>query len=66
MCETMGIRVTVYAYFVDGVIDSLLVSCQRSVMPTLKPAGYTAGYRASLKHNVHSELVLTPSYMLFI
>ena len=32
VCETMGAGVTVYADFVDFVIDFLWVSCQRSVM----------------------------------
>ena len=38
MCEAMGVSVTVCADFVDGVIDSLSISCQRSVMPATKPA----------------------------
>ena len=37
MCETMGVSSAVYAVFIDGVIDSLLVSCQHSVIPTTKP-----------------------------
>ena len=38
MCETMGVSVTMYADFIDRVIDSLLVSYQCSVMPVTKPA----------------------------
>ena len=38
VCETMGAGVTVYADFVNGVIDSLLVGCQHRVMPATKPA----------------------------
>ena len=36
--ETMGAGVTVNAGFVDGVIDSLSVSGQCSVMPATKPS----------------------------
>ena len=38
VCETMGAGVRVNAGFVDGVIDSLSVCGQRSVMPVTKPA----------------------------
>ena len=33
VCEAMGVSATVYTTFVDGVIVSLSVSCQRSVKP---------------------------------
>ena len=39
VCEAMGVSVTVYADFVDGLIDSLWVTCQCSVIPSKKPAG---------------------------
>ena len=35
VCEAMSVSVTVYADFIDGVIDSLWVSCQQSVMPAM-------------------------------
>ena len=38
VCDSMGVSATVYEDFVDGVIDSLSVSCQLSVMPATKPA----------------------------
>ena len=38
VCETMGVGVRVYADFVDGVIHSLSVSGQRSMIPATKPA----------------------------
>ena len=38
VCEAIGVSATVYADFVDGVIDSLSVSCQSSVQPATKPA----------------------------
>ena len=38
VCEAMGVSVTVYEDFVDGAIDSLLVSCQGSVTPVMKGA----------------------------
>ena len=38
VCEAIGVSGTVYADFVDGVIDSLSVSYQRSAMPAMKPA----------------------------
>ena len=34
----MGFSVTVYVDFVDGVIDSISVSCQCSAMLATKPA----------------------------
>ena len=37
VCEAMGISATVCADFVDGVIYSLSVSCQVSVMSAAKP-----------------------------
>ena len=38
VCEAMGVSATAYADFINGVIDSLSVSCQRSVMAATKPA----------------------------
>ena len=38
VCEAMGVSATVCADFVDGVIYSLSVSYQRSVMAATKPA----------------------------
>ena len=38
VCEAMGVSATVCADFLDGVVDSLSKSCQRSVMPATKPA----------------------------
>ena len=38
VCETMGAGVTMYADFVDRVINSPSVSCQRNVMPVTKSA----------------------------
>ena len=38
VCEAMGVSATVYTDFTDRVIDCLLVSCQRNMMPTMKPA----------------------------
>ena len=38
VCEPMSAGATVYADFVEGVVDSLSVSGQRSVMAATKPA----------------------------
>ena len=38
VCKAMGGSITVYVDFVDGVIDSLSVSSQRSLMSATKPA----------------------------
>ena len=38
VCEAMGVSATVCANFVDGVMYSLLVSCQSNVMSATKPA----------------------------
>ena len=47
VCEAMGVSATVCADFIDGIIYSLSVSCQSSVMSATKPA-YVLGPRVAV------------------
>ena len=55
VCEAMGVSATVCADFVDGIVYSLSVSCQSSVMSATKPAEVSATSTRSARGSACSE-----------